>query len=895
VSPASKKVKHARTDKRPLMALCWWCVLSGCLVFTSFPFLAEPASNFWPLAFVGLVPFLYVLEDVTPKRGFWLGWLAGFVTNIGGFWWVSHVIENFGGMPPAAAWGIAGLNAAYQGLQIAIFGWLFARLRPPSGERHSIFRVAMLYTAVEFVFPMIFPWFYANSQYRFLPMIQLADITGVMGVTFVMVLFNCSVYETIRGKWLKKAVDKRRIVIGYGATVATILYGLVRLAQVEADMEDAEKLRVGLVEANVGILNEEQKAHPGVSRAKLMHSHLLRHQRLSATLEKEGVDLIVWPESSYLPTGGMHIKREPNFAIGVTESGHLAAWRDLAPSPFGWSLLEKISEAPLRAVSAAREDLYAAVGDEGTIFLHEDGVTQKVETSSRKALLAVSLGRLTKRGANRVGAPVALWAAGEGGTLLQPQFKTTGENGLYLTADNRRLDRRMPHGSPWTEETFRALAMVDALNGWAAGDKGTLVQIKAGHVFLVPAAVQADFHGIYIGSAGYSGVRLVGSQGGIWRVSPVGGLQQESTPTDQTLRAIHGNGELLYAVGDGGVVLRLGADRTWSKVGENLPEDLTALAVDPTGTLIVAGGDGGLWSRESGSWKAHDPSGMGRVTGMAPLGYVGVLPMPREAKYVRQSGAPVPHEDAFLKKASIESGLVRGHDKNAVQRGFTTPILYGGITWEYERTEDGGAREAKYNTAVLLDELGRVVDTYDKNYLLMFGEYIPMGESFPELYNIFPSGRFEAGTDVKVFDFKGFRLGVMVCYEDILPKFTRRLADKDPHVIINVTNDAWFGKNSEPYLHLALATFRSIENRVALVRSTNTGVSAIVAPTGELVQQTSLDGYETLIADLPMMEGGTVYGRIGDAFAYLMLLWLGMVVLRQFQGTRAPKSGNHRG
>ena len=204
-------------ERRRLVSLCWWCLLAGCLIFTSFPFRAEPASNIWPFAFIGLVPFLFALEGATAKRGFWLGWLTGFVTNMGGFWWISHVLENFGGLHPAIAWAIAALNAAYQGLQFAIFGWLFARLSPPSGQRHSIFRVAMLFTAVEFVFPMIFPWFYANSQYRFLPMTQLAEITGVMGVTFVLVLFNATLYETIRSVRLKRPLDRPRLAVGFGA------------------------------------------------------------------------------------------------------------------------------------------------------------------------------------------------------------------------------------------------------------------------------------------------------------------------------------------------------------------------------------------------------------------------------------------------------------------------------------------------------------------------------------------------------------------------------------------------------------------------------------------------------------------------------------------------------
>jgi len=88
-----------------------------------------------------------------------------------------------------------------------------------------------------------------------------------------------------------------------------------------------------------------------------------------------------------------------------------------------------------------------------------------------------------------------------------------------------------------------------------------------------------------------------------------------------------------------------------------------------------------------------------------------------------------------------------------------------------------------------------------------------------------------------------------------------------------VTNDAWFGQTAEPYLHLALATFRPIEHRVALVRSTNTGVSVFVDAVGRIVQETRLTDAETLLWDVPMMQGGTLYSAVGDVVAYAAVAW----------------------
>jgi apolipoprotein N-acyltransferase len=218
------------------------------------------------------------------------------------------------------------------------------------------------------------------------------------------------------------------------------------------------------------------------------------------------------------------------------------------------------------------------------------------------------------------------------------------------------------------------------------------------------------------------------------------------------------------------------------------------------------------------------------------------------------------------------------HAWNTPLRGFNTPILLGLLTYEPKAGTisaplQGRNSRRTYNSAILIDGDGRVRGRYDKNYLLVFGEYIPLGSTFPQFYDWLPeASHFEAGTTVETFDFKGFQLGVMICYEDIIPRFTRRLAGKNPNVLINVTNDAWFGKTSEPYLHLALAIFRAVENRLWLIRSTNTGVSAYVDAVGRLVSQTRLEDPEILAEDVPMMSTVTPYRRYGDLFSYACIV-----------------------
>ena len=253
----------------------------------------------------------------------------------------------------------------------------------------------------------------------------------------------------------------------------------------------------------------------------------------------------------------------------------------------------------------------------------------------------------------------------------------------------------------------------------------------------------------------------------------------------------------------------------------------------------------------------------------------------RDAQFLQRSGTPLPNAAGGDRMAAVADPKALmladtdtpGEEWNTPIRGFKTPILLGLITYDKEEGHVPmlAGRDARktYNSAMLIDGDGRVLGRYDKNYLLMFGEYIPLGDRFPQLYEKLPeASHFEAGTTVETFAFRGHQLGIMICYEDIIPRFTRKLAGKDPNVLINVTNDAWFGKTSEPYLHLALAVFRSVENRLWLIRSTNTGVSVFVDAVGRIKSQTRLDDAELLAEDVPMLRTSTPYRSYGDVFTY---------------------------
>lgn len=214
-----------------------------------------------------------------------------------------------------------------------------------------------------------------------------------------------------------------------------------------------------------------------------------------------------------------------------------------------------------------------------------------------------------------------------------------------------------------------------------------------------------------------------------------------------------------------------------------------------------------------------------------------------------------------------------------IRRGFTVPVVVGADM--YDAAHDGA-----FNSAILLDGDGRAVGRYDKVRLLAFGEYIPGIDSFPWLRNLLPSGtgRFTAGKGPAVMALREpggqtWKLGPVICYEDILQGFLRGVGRLHPDILVNLTSDSWFGADTEPWEHLALSVFASVELRVAMVRAVNSGVSALIDPNGRLLRKTyANDPYRNpraedgMLVTVPRMSGGhTVFVAVGNLFGYLCI------------------------
>jgi apolipoprotein N-acyltransferase len=186
-----------------------------------------------------------------------------------------------------------------------------------------------------------------------------------------------------------------------------------------------------------------------------------------------------------------------------------------------------------------------------------------------------------------------------------------------------------------------------------------------------------------------------------------------------------------------------------------------------------------------------------------------------------------------------------------------------------------GARQP-LNSAVLLGPEGREAGRYDKIDLVPFGEFVPPVFWFVNRVTQ-EAGDFVPGKDIKVLPAAGDRLGVFICYESAFPDLVRQFTKRGANVLVNLSNDAYFGRSEARAQHLLIARMRAVENRRFLIRATNDGFSVVIDPAGRIVQ--SLPAYRQLVARVRYapVEETTFYARHGDWFAWACLA-LGLVL-----------------
>lgn len=194
-----------------------------------------------------------------------------------------------------------------------------------------------------------------------------------------------------------------------------------------------------------------------------------------------------------------------------------------------------------------------------------------------------------------------------------------------------------------------------------------------------------------------------------------------------------------------------------------------------------------------------------------------------------------------------------------------------------------------YNSSFLFSRAGRVIMGYDKQHLVLFGEYVPFRKIFPFLSALTPiSESFSAGTESTVFTLEdGQKFSVLICFEDTVARLARKALKAGGRVLINQTNDAWFDVSSGSRQHMAHCVFRCVENDVAALRAANTGVTCAIDPRGRLLDvwgslplPRRTEGFR--IYEIPVRAEDapfTFYTCRGDLFAQACLALAGCVWL----------------
>ena len=223
------------------------------------------------------------------------------------------------------------------------------------------------------------------------------------------------------------------------------------------------------------------------------------------------------------------------------------------------------------------------------------------------------------------------------------------------------------------------------------------------------------------------------------------------------------------------------------------------------------------------------------------------------------------------------------------------PIVYGTLSFsprtveELQRLREVYAehptllremRYKKYNAAVAVGSQGDVLGRYYKRILMPFGEFLPFSETLPSIRAVSPqTGDFSAGeldSPIKVRlnnDLKSvISMGMLICYEDLIPSITGSMVMKGANLLVNLTNDAWYGDTAAPHQHHLLAQWRAIESRKFFVRVTNTGLTAVVDPFGRTISKLPVFEERSLLENVSLLEGQSFYARWGDLLLYIFVV-----------------------
>ena len=234
-----------------------------------------------------------------------------------------------------------------------------------------------------------------------------------------------------------------------------------------------------------------------------------------------------------------------------------------------------------------------------------------------------------------------------------------------------------------------------------------------------------------------------------------------------------------------------------------------------------------------------------------------------------------------------------------IAQSHQASLIIGGLAADLSPHQD---EEFDYNAAMVVAPDGHRVGRYEKIHLVPFGEYVPFAQYLTFAHKL--TGRvskFTPGEDRKVFRLNGHRYGVFICYEAVFADEVRHFAQLGAEVLVNVSDDAWYGDTSAPWQHLNMARMRAIENRRWLLRDTNNGVTAVIDPYGRVRQSIPRHQTDALPAQYGFRDDVTFYTAYGDVFAWLCVLlsiavlaWSLKIEIKQIAGRPPLAAPRHQ-
>jgi len=324
--------------------------LSGVLLFTAYTGFGQLY-----LMWVAFLPVLLALRSGGEMRAFLLGWFCGAVGQIGGHYWLLQTFVEFGGVSgPVAGLGLV-LFAVCQGLAYGLALLCVRRAELRLGLA-PVWGLSVAVPAWEYVFPTLFPYSLAYSQYRFLAITQVVELGGLLALTTLLTLVNGAVYEVLVGRLEHRPLRLRRVALPVIALLLCLGYGLLRIPAVDADLERARELKVALVQTNVGA------GAKWMLRERSVDDHLALSVR--ALRRAPDIDLVVWPETVYYRALERDMSHVPTLLERPLE----------APLLFGVATALREGSGEQRRITRSHNSLVLAAGD-GRVL----GIYDKVE------------------------------------------------------------------------------------------------------------------------------------------------------------------------------------------------------------------------------------------------------------------------------------------------------------------------------------------------------------------------------------------------------------------------------------------------------------------------------------------------------------------------------------